>query len=182
MLRSAIRLLRSIACVALLVAPIVANAASAAIGQLHPWTGPQTTPPLELLSPAGKPLSLAQLRGKVVLVNFWATWCEPCVAEMPALQRLRQQLAPDGFEVLGVNYQEGPARIGPFVEKLAIRFPIVRDDDGAAARAWDARVFPASFLIDRAGRRRYFCLGEVDWTSPALINTIRALIAEPLPR
>ncbi len=124
-------------------------------------------------------MSLEKLRGKVVLVNFWATWCEPCVAEMPALQKLQREFADQGFEVLGVNYQEGPARINAFITKHSIRFPVVRDDDGAAAKAWGAQVFPASFLIDRAGRRRFYCLGDVDWTSPKMMNTIRMLIAEP---
>ena len=95
-------------------------------------------------------MSLAKLRGKVVLVNFWATWCEPCVAEMPALQRLRDRLVP-GLEVLGVNFREGPARIKPFIEKSGISFPIVRDTDGAVTKAWGVRMYPTSYLVDRAG-------------------------------
>ena len=75
-------------------------------------------------------------------MNFWATWCEPCVAEMPALQALRDALAPNGFEVLGVNFQEGPTRIDAFVRKAGISFPVVRDTDGAVVRAGNARVFP----------------------------------------
>ena len=103
----------------------------------------------------GAPLSLQQLRGKVVLVNFWATWCEPCITEMPSLQRLHDQLRADGFEVLAVNYQEGPARINSFIDKMNFTLPVVRDTDGGVARAWGARVFPANYLVDRAGNIRY---------------------------
>ena len=85
-------------------------------------------------------------------MNFWATWCEPCVTEMPSLQRVRDQFAPR-FEVLGVNYQEGPARIKAFIDRSGITFPIVRDTDGAVAKAWGARIFPASYLVDEAGAR-----------------------------
>ena len=110
-----------------------------------------------------------------MLVNFWATWCEPCVAEMPSLQRLREQFAP-GLEVLGVNYQEGPARIQAFVRKVGITFPIVRDTDGAVAKTWAARVFPSTFVVDRDGRIRSTLVGVADWTSPGLVSTIRALL------
>ena len=125
-------------------------------------------------------MSLRELRGKVVLVNFWATWCEPCIAEMPSLQSLRDRLGVESFEVLGVNYQEGPARINAFVQKAGVTFPIVRDTDGAVARAWGARVFPSTYVLDRAGQIRYVLVGEADWTSPTLVSTIRSLLG-PLP-
>ncbi len=119
----------------------------------------------------------ATLRGKVVLVNFWATWCEPCIREMPSLQQLRDQLHADGFEVLAVNYQEGPARINGFIEKMKLTLPVVRDTDGSVARAWGARVFPANYLVDRAGNIRHSMNGAADWTSPSLVSTIRTLLA-----
>jgi thiol-disulfide isomerase/thioredoxin len=136
---------------------------------------PVAAPPLELLRSDGTPLGLGDLAGRVVLVNFWATWCEPCVAEMPALEALRTQLAPR-FEVLGVNFKEGPARIDAFVAKTGVRFPIVRDTDGAVAAAWQARVFPSSFLVRRDGRIALKVVGEADWTSAAWLRRIRALL------
>lgn len=146
-----------------------------AAGVMTEWKGPPAAPPIELATASGDPFTLSSLRGKVVLVNFWATWCEPCVTEMPSLQRARDQFAPD-FEVLGVNYQEGPARIQAFIDKSGITFPIVRDTDGAVAKAWGARVFPASYLVDRAGRVKNVLIGGADWTSPKLLSTIRALL------
>lgn len=148
---------------------------SLASAVLAEWKGPPAAPPIELFTPDGAPFTLANLRGKVVLVNFWATWCEPCVTEMPSLQRLRDQFAPR-FEVLGVNFQEGPARIKAFVERSGITFPIVRDTDGAVAKAWGARIFPASYVVDRAGNVKHVLIGGADWTSPELVTTIRKLL------
>jgi thiol-disulfide isomerase/thioredoxin len=146
-----------------------------AAAALTAWKGPPEAPPIDLFTPDGSPLSLASLRGRVVLVNFWATWCEPCVTEMPSLQRLRDRFAPR-FEVLGVNYQEGPARIKAFADKSGIAFPIVRDTDGAVAKAWGARIFPASYVVDRGGQVRHVLIGGADWTSAPLADTIRALL------
>ena len=145
--------------------------------ELTRWKGKPAAPPVELLTPEGAPFSLKQLRGKVVLVNFWATWCEPCITEMPSLQRLRNELAADGFEVLAVNYQEGPARINGFIQKMKLTLPVVRDTDGSVARSWGARVFPASYLVDRDGNIRHSVIGAADWTSPKMVSTIRTLLA-----
>jgi len=145
--------------------------------ELKRWKGKPAAPAIDLMTVDGRPLSLQALRGKVVLVNFWATWCEPCIREMPSLQQLRDQLHADGFEVLAVNYQEGPARINSFIEKLQLSLPVVRDTDGSVARAWGARIFPANYLVDRAGNIRHSMSGAADWTSPSLVSTIRTLLA-----
>ena len=146
-----------------------------AAGVLTRWTGPPAAPLVDLFTPEGTPLTLASLRGKVVLVNFWATWCEPCVTEMPSLQKLRDRFAPR-LEVLGINYQEGPVRINEFLRESGITFPIVRDTDGAVAKAWGARIFPASFVVDRAGNVKHVLIGGADWTSAPLVSTIVALL------
>ena len=146
-----------------------------AAGVLTDWKGARAAPPVELFTPDGSRFSLASLRGKVVLVNFWATWCEPCVTEMPSLQKLRDRFTPK-LEVLGINYQEGPARINAFLRESGITFPIVRDTDGAVAKAWGARIFPASYVVDRAGDVKHVLIGGADWTSSALVSTIAALL------
>lgn len=148
---------------------------ASATGVMTDWKGPPAAPPINLYTPDGEPFALSSLRGKVVLVNFWATWCEPCVTEMPSLQRVRDKFAQN-FEVLGVNYQEGPARIKAFVDKSGITFPIVRDSDGAVAKAWGARIFPASYLVDRAGHVKHVLIGSADWTGLKLVSTLRALL------
>jgi thiol-disulfide isomerase/thioredoxin len=139
-------------------------------------------PAIELPTIDGTVLDLASLRGKVVLVNFWATWCEPCIAEMPSLEKLRTALGSSDFEVLGVNFKEGPERINAFVEKAGVTFPIVRDTDGAVSRNWAAHVLPVTYLVDRNGRVRYRLVGEADWTDDRLTRTIRELVAAPRSR
>jgi peroxiredoxin len=133
-------------------------------------------PPIELKTFEGHPFTLEQLRGKVVLVNFWATWCEPCVEEMPSMQKLRTQLRNAPFEVVAVNHQEGEARIRGFLQKVPLDFPIVRDTDGAVARAWQARIFPSSYLVDAEGKIRYVLTGATDWTASANVRTVESLL------
>ena len=148
---------------------------TASAAELRPWSG-GTTPPLALEDLQGTKHDLADYRGKVVLVNFWATWCEPCRAEMPSMARLRSSLAGQPFEVLGVNMAEPLSRIEKFTAQLPLGFPLLRDRDGATAKAWRAKVLPASFLVDGRGRIRYYVYGEVDWSSAA----VRAKVGELL--
>ena len=124
----------------------------------------------------GRSHDLADYRGKVVLVNFWATRCEPCRAEMPSMDRLRSSLKGTPVEVLAVNLAEPLSRIEKFVDSMPLGFPLLRDRDGGAGRAWKAKLLPASFLIDRDGKIRYVAYGEIDWTSEA----VRARVAELL--
>jgi thiol-disulfide isomerase/thioredoxin len=152
---------------------LISSLASGA--ELRPWTG-GATPPLALEDLQGRTHELAGYKGKVVLVNFWATWCEPCRAEMPSMERLRASLAGQPFEVLGVNMAEPLSRIEKFTALVPVAFTLLRDRDGATARAWRAKVLPASFLLDRDGRIRYYVYGEVDWSSEA----VRAKVGELL--
>jgi peroxiredoxin len=159
--------------VAVLLGAMVALAAAAA--DLKPWTG-GPTPELELADLAGKEHRLADYRGSVVLVNFWATWCVPCREEMPSIDKLRSSLKGKPFEVLAVNLAEPLSRIEKFAATLPVGFPLLRDRDGTVSKAWKAKLLPASFLIGRDGRIRYVVYGELDWSSDA----VRARVAELL--
>ena len=150
--------------------------AARAQARLQPWTGNPAPPPIELNTIDGEPLSLASLRGKVVLVNFWATWCEPCIEEMPSMQRLRERLARRPFEILAVNHQEGRPRIRAFLDKVAVGYPIVRDTDGGVARAWKVRIFPSSFVVDAQGIIRLQLIGGTDWTSADVAARLEPLL------
>ena len=154
---------------------VLGNAPARAGSDLKPWTG-GPTPQLALLDLAGKPVNLADFKGKVVLVNFWATWCAPCIEEMPSMQRLRSKLGLAGFEVLAVNFQEGQARINDFLKKRPLELPILRDHDGSVRTVWGVRVFPTSFVIDTDQRIRYTVTGDVDWSSPKVESQIRELL------
>jgi thiol-disulfide isomerase/thioredoxin len=169
------RIAQTIAAVALLAVALGAGAGE----PLRPWNG-GPPPPLALKSPAGIPIDLARLRGKVVLVNFWATWCAPCVEEMPALARLRERLASRGFEVIAVNQGEMPARVRAFTERTGLDLPIVMDRDKEASKAWKVRALPTTFVVDAAGRVRLFAEGELD-TGEALEAAILPLLPRERP-
>ena len=148
--------------------------------ELKRWSG-GPTPALELEDMTGQVHRLADYRGKVVLVNFWATWCEPCRAEMPSIDGLRSALDGQPFQVLAVNLAEPVSRIEKFMGTMPLHFPLLRDRDGAVAKAWKARLLPASFLIGRDGRIRYVAYGELDWTSAAVRARVEELLKEEAP-
>lgn len=144
--------------------------------ELKPWNGGRT-PPLVLSELDGKSVDLAAHRGKVVLVNFWATWCEPCRDEMPALARLQKKLGPQRFVVLAVNVDEPESRIRRFLEQTPLGFPVLLDPERKAGRAWSVRVLPASYVVDREGRIRYSAVGELDWENDAVSARIAAMLS-----
>src|SRR5512146_942169 len=160
-------------CIAMLLFASALPAAHAS--GLKPWKG-GTTPSLELKDLDGRLYRLADYRGKVVLVNFWATWCEPCRQEMPSIERLRAALAGRPFVVLAVNLDEPEARIRKFLGQTAVDYPILLDPGSRAAKSWNARILPASFVIGRNGRVRYSVSGELDWDSQPVARTIADLI------
>ena len=151
-------------------AAVVARAA-----ELKPWEG-GATPALTLEDLKGKPHSLSDYKGKVVLVNFWATWCEPCRAEMPSIDRLRNSLKGKPFEVLAVNMAEPLSRIEKFSEAMPLGFPLLRDRDGSVSKTWKAKLLPASYLIGRDGRIHYVAYGELDWSSPPVRARVNELL------
>ena len=155
---------------------LAVSASFAGAQELRPWSG-GAAPPLALRDLDGRGHSLQDYRGKVVLVNFWATWCEPCREEMPSMNRLRASLAGRPFAVLAVNLAEPDSRIRRFMEKVPMDFAVLLDRDTSVAKAWRARILPASYLVGPDGRIRYSVLGEIDWSHEA----VRKLIVEILP-
>jgi len=154
---------------------LVALALPAAAQPLKEWKG-GATPALELEDVDGKVHRLADYRGKVVLLNFWATWCGPCREEMPSMQSLGDSLQGRPFAVLAVNVGEGARVARDFGEKMALRFPILLDRDMKTTRAWSARVLPASFVIGPDGKVAYRYLGAIDWNAPQVKTALERLI------
>jgi thiol-disulfide isomerase/thioredoxin len=144
--------------------------------ELRPWKGGDA-PALALPTLAGGKVDLKDLRGRVVLVNFWATWCSPCIKEMPSIQQLAKTIGPERFTVVAVNYGESDERVRAFLERLPLELTIAMDRDLAASRVWGAKALPISFLIDPAGRVRYQVLGDLDWSAKDVVTTVRALAA-----
>lgn len=154
-------------------APITAGAAEKK--SLKPWTG-GPTPPLRLTDLQGKTHDLSEYRGKAVLVNFWATWCEPCREELPSMNRLKKSLEGQPFEVLAVDVGEEPAQIREFLAKLPVEFPVLLDQDSEAVREWKMFVLPTTFVLDTEGQIRYSYVGQLDWASSAVVNAITGLM------
>ena len=160
----------------LVLALLLAGAAILApAAELKPWEG-GATPTLALEDLQGKAHDLGEFKGKVVLVNFWATWCEPCRAEMPSIDRLRNSLKGKPFEVLAVNMAEPLSRIEKFSETMPLGFPLLRDRDGSVSKTWKAKLLPASYLIGRDGRIHYVAYGELDWTSEPVRKRVNELL------
>jgi thiol-disulfide isomerase/thioredoxin len=129
----------------------------------------------------GKKVSLADLRGRVVLVNFWATWCPPCRKEMPSLERLARLMKDQPFTVLAINVGEDPDNVFGFLSQLepAPGFPLLFDRNSAVLRSWPVRGLPTSFVIDPAGRIAYRAVGGREFDDAAIVSAIRSLIGKP---
>ena len=144
--------------------------------EIAEWPRQTPTPQLDALGMAGRRVTLADFKGRVLVLNFWASWCEPCRAEMPTLQQLPQVLGEDRVAVLAVNFKEGPRRIAQFTQAAGVTLPVALDPQGDVARAWGVKVFPTTVLIDPSGRARQRIRGEVDWSSHQALGWIEALL------
>jgi thiol-disulfide isomerase/thioredoxin len=146
--------------------------------ELTPWTsGP--TPLLELTDYRGMQHALAAYRNRVILVNFWATWCEPCREEMPALQALQNKLVKAQVVVLAVNYGESPEKVQQFVQQVPVDFPLLLDRHMETAKAWQVRVLPTSFVLGQDGQIRYSAVGLLDWSDPQVVKLLTELSPRP---
>ena len=147
------------------------------------WPASRSAPSLSLPDLQRQKQALSSRRGSVVVLNFWASWCEPCVAEMPSLLRLAESRGDDRVVVLAINYQESPAKIRSFLEtvlgEVPGTMPVLLDSDGAAAKAWTRRVFPTTVLVGRDGRPRWSVVGEFDWTGAEARRLLDPLVAAP---
>ena len=139
------------------------------------WKKP--TPTLELPDLEGHQRSLDELIGQVVIVNFWATWCEPCQKEIPAMSEVADRYGDDGLHLLAVNNAESREKIDEFLDRFQIQGLVLHDRNGIAVRDWNVLGMPANFLVDREGKVRSWHLGALDWTQPAVLNPVTALLA-----
>jgi peroxiredoxin len=137
------------------------------------------TPPLKLPRLDGGSTALSDHRDKLVVVNFWATWCQPCLTEMPTLEALWQQYRDRGLIVLGVSVDRDAPRplLDPYVGRLGLTFPILLDADLKAAQAWRVTGLPATFLIRPGGHAVGMAFGAREWNSAEM----RALLERFLP-
>lgn len=147
--------------------------------QLSLYKGPPISPELILKDLNNKFVNLQKLKGKVVLVNFWASWCPPCVHEMPSMQGLQNRFFTKGFTILGVNMAEDEKTVRHFLKtKVDVQFPILFDSEGTALKRWGVFAFPTSYVIDKKGKIRYAIFGGVDWEKESIIKKISNLLNE----
>jgi len=122
--------------------------------------------------------TLSEYRGKVVAVNFWASWCPPCIREMPSMQRLQNKLTDEAFVMLPVNVGEKKNKVWKFVKLINFNVPTLLDPNSETFNAWDVSVLPTSFLLDKQGHIRYRVQGDLEWDSGEVVAVIEELINE----
>jgi len=132
------------------------------------------TPPLQLTGLDGRKYDLADYKGKVVLVQFWATYCTPCRKEMPSMNKLMQKMGDD-FVILAVNMGEERDAVDQFVREVKPAFPILLDPDGSSIGAWQVFAAPSNFVVGPDGRVRYTLFGGVEWDSDEVVTTLKSL-------
>ncbi len=161
--------------VAALLAASAAGAAFAADNLLN-----RKAPEFAIRDLDGRMVNLAAFRGKVVLLNFWATWCAPCQVEMPVFAAWQRQYAPRGFQVIGISMDDDPAPARHLVERLKLNYPVAMGDERLGTRYGGVLGLPLTFLIDRHGVVRARFQGETD--VKVIEIRVRTLLAQPRPQ
>jgi peroxiredoxin len=121
---------------------------------------------------SGSPLRLADVSGRVVIVHFFATWCEPCREELSSLSRLVEQIGGNRVTIIAINVAETPSRVRRFVETSPVNFPVLLDADRTVTRAWGVSLLPTTFILDRGLLARLFIEGDIDWTRSDVLHAI----------
>jgi thiol-disulfide isomerase/thioredoxin len=130
-----------------------------------PWPKGRVAPSTAYTDLSGKVWDLNQLKDKVVILNFWATWCAPCLEELPSLQTFQDFSNSNELVILTINVKEMPSKINQFVHRNAYTFPVITDRQGDIAKKWGVKLFPTSILISTQGKPTWIIEGPVDWTS-----------------
>ncbi|HEY3633862.1 MAG TPA: TlpA disulfide reductase family protein [Caldimonas sp.] len=164
------RSVRALRVAAVAVAAVLAGTASSAIA-------PQATAPdFTLHAMSGPNLRLKEQRGRVVMVNFWATWCGPCRQEMPQLNRLYEKYKSSGFVLLGVNVDDDTSKAAEVAAKLGVTFPVLLDTDKSVSKLYDLSTMPSTVIIDREGKVRYVHRGYLSGYEDNYEKQIRELL------
>jgi thiol-disulfide isomerase/thioredoxin len=136
---------------------------------------PRPAPGYDLADARGTRHELGESLGRVTLVNFWATWCPPCVHEIPSMNRLAAAYDEREFAIVSINFREDPEHILAFMREVEVDFPVLMDEDGAVSRDWGVFAFPSSFLLDRGGRIRYSVNTAIEWDTDEVREVIDRL-------
>lgn len=143
--------------------------------KLSSFAGNPLPPAIDLLDASGQRIKLHDYRGKITVVNFWASWCPPCVEEIPSLNRLREQMQGQPFELISINYADSPAKIHEFMSRVNVQFPVLIDPNGKVSQQWNVIGFPSTFVIGKDGKILYGVNAAIQWDAPEVINALKAL-------
>ena len=165
---------RAVLCLSLLLWGIFALAQEPGKG-LTPMPVRTQAPDFDLMDMDGNRHRLSDYRGRVVIVNFWATWCPPCREEMPSMQRAWELLEPEGIVMLAVNVGESEDTIFQFTANYPVEFPLPMDRDSKVIDSWPIMGLPTTFVVDPRGRLFYRAIGGRAWDDPELLMLVRAL-------
>jgi len=132
-------------------------------------------PAIDLHDANGHRFNLPDYRGKITVVNFWATWCPPCVEEIPSLNRLREQMKDQPFQLISVNYADSPEKVHEFMRRVKVQFPVLIDPNGKVAHQWNVIGFPSTFVIGTDGKIKYGVNAAIRWDAPEVIAALKAL-------
>ncbi|MFO1429548.1 MAG: TlpA disulfide reductase family protein [Candidatus Competibacteraceae bacterium] len=160
-----------LSCAGLSLLPAVAQSASKS-SLPAPLAERPPAPDFKLIDTQSKAHSLSDYRGKVVLLNFWATWCEPCRKEMPSLQRAWEYLRPKDGVVLAINVGDSGPVIDQFLKEVPVDFPVLMSVDDDLLTQWSIKGLPMTFVIDPQGRIAYRIPGDLEWDQPQLLEQI----------
>ncbi|WP_300713213.1 TlpA disulfide reductase family protein [Limnohabitans sp.] len=149
-----------------------------------PWLRTQATPAIDMVDLHGHRWTSAALKGRVVVLNFWATWCGPCKEEMPSLQALQKDPSQGPSDaspavVIGINVKEMPSTVRRFLAAQHLDLPVVLDPQGDLTRQWGVRIYPTTVLIGADGRARWRVVGDLDWNGPIARAWVKELQALP---
>lgn len=162
-------------------APVAPPPAVMTLGSFQEVSPPRALPALALTDLSGKPVTVADLAGKTVLLNLWATWCVPCVKEMPALDRLQKAMGGPAFQVVALSLDRGGAeQVRPFLDKLGLAgLPVLLDTGSASMSALSVRGLPTTLILDPQGRETARFEGAAEWDAPAMVAELKRRMGVP---
>jgi len=162
-----------------LSAPAVSIKTSTKLGideKLKPYHGSVQPLAFSLQDIHGRRVHRNHFKGKVTVINFWASWCHPCIKEIPSLNRLRKKMQGKKFELISINYAESAERIRHFMQQVAVNYPVLLDPEGKTAGKWQVVAFPSTFVIGPDGKIHYGVNAAIHWDTPEVISALNKLL------
>ena len=136
-----------------------------------------TAPEFTITTDSGRTISRSEFGGKLLVLNFWATWCPPCIEEMPSLDQFQKAFASSGVVVLGVSVDRNPQAYRAFVQKTKVAFLTARDPEARISAEYGTFKYPETYVIDRSGKVVQKIIGPTNWTDDKMVNQIKALLS-----